>query len=150
MTKPLSNIHLSLLRTLARHSPVPTFLSNQSLLLCALQSPSLLKHIVLFLSDITTIMMNTILNQHRSASLTVYTALHRSRPVIGQCPNLLPPRHLHLPQRPSPRSNNIRQIPLVRSCFRSQGREAGTVTCYSSPLQSRRQRTFTANICMSA
>lgn len=128
MTKLLLNIQLFLPRTLARHSPLPTFLSNQSLLLYALQSPSLLKHIVLFLSGITTIMMNTTLNQHRSASLTVFTDLHRFRPVIGLFPNPLPPRHLHLPQRPSPRSNNIRQIPLVRSYFRSQGREAGTVT----------------------
>jgi hypothetical protein len=128
MTKLLLNIQPFLPRTLARYSPLPTFLSNQSLLPYALQSPSLLKHIVLFLSDITTIMMNTTLNQHRSASLTVFTDLHRFRPVIGLSPNPLPPRHLHLPQRQSPRSNNTRQIPLVRSYFRSQGREAGTAT----------------------
>ena len=125
MKKLLLNTQLSLLQTLAPPSRSLTFLSNQYPLLHTLQSLSLLKHIALFLSDITIIMMNTTLNLHRSISLTVCTAHHRSNPAIVQSLSPLPLHHLLL-RRQSLRNSSIKQIHLVHSYFLFREREEGT------------------------
>src|SRR5712671_5258982 len=125
MKKPLSNIRLSLLQPPALPFRLLTVLSNQYPSLQTRQSLSSPKHTALFLSDITTIMMNTMFNPRRSTSPTVCTAHHSSRPAIVQCLNPPPLHHLHLRSQ-NLKSSNIKQIPLVRSYFLSQGRGAGT------------------------
>src|SRR6267154_1060423 len=125
MKKLLLNIHPSLLRTPAPPSRSLTFLSNQYPLLHTPRSLSLPKHIALFPSDTTIIMMNTTLNLHRSISLTVCTAHHRSNLAIVQSLSPLPLHHLLL-RRQSLRNSSIKRIPLVRSFFLFPGREEGT------------------------
>lgn len=127
MKKPLLNILLLLLQTPAPSSQLPTFLSNQYPLLHALQSLSLPKHIVLFPSDTTIIMMNMMFNPHHSTSLTVCTAHHKSRLAIVQSLNPPPPHPLPLHHQ-NLRSNNIKQIHVVHSYSLSQGREEEMVT----------------------